>query len=328
MSLGYHDEAMAFWEWLQRLRLVEGGPLQNVYRIDGAAEIPEMTLSHLEGYAQSRPVRVGNGAAAQRQLDVHGEVLAAAYTCVTGMKTTPHARFGGVLRYLAERAASDWKLPDQGIWEMRTPPRHFVHSKLLCWVALDRALRLAELGVLEGPLSAWRRAREQICTAILERGLDQKSGAFTQSFDDSALDASALVIPFVGFLEPHDPRVRATVEKIRERLTSNGLVYRYVDTDGLPRGEAAFGLCTLWLAEALALEGRLDDAHEAFARVTRFANDVGLLSEQLDASTGGLRGNFPQAFTHLALIRAARGLADAAKPQPRAIRSFGLVKEK
>lgn len=314
MSLGYYDEAMDFWEWLQRLHVTKDGPLQAMYRINGSPDLPERELPHLDGYAGSRPVRIGNGAAAQRQIDVYGEVLAAAHTCVTGMPTVPHRRFGGELSFFANRAASEWREPDQGIWEMRTAPRHFLHSKLLCWVALDRALRLADLGVIEGPRDMWAQARSDIASAIVARGFDTTIGAFTQAFDEPALDASALLVPLVGFVPASDSRVQATVRRIQERLVSNGLVYRYLGNDGLPGTEATFALCTFWLVDALALSGRLDEAVDAFERVVAFANDVGLLSEELDPTSGRLLGNYPQGFTHLALIRSALHIAKAESP--------------
>lgn len=309
MALGYHDEALDFWEWLQRLRLAEGNPLQIMYTIDGRSHLPERVLDHLAGYAGSRPVRVGNGAAGQRQLDIYGEVLQAAYVCVTGMHDQPHPEFGGVLAFLADRAASEWRLPDQGIWEVRSGPQHFVYSKLLCWVAVDRALRLAERGIVRGDTRAWQQARGAIRSTLLAEGFDHDLGAFVQRFGAPHLDASALVIPLLGFLPPEDPRVIRTIDRIQERLTSDGLVYRYLGADdGLPGGEATFVLCTFWLVEALAMAGRLDEAHGTFERIVSFANDVGLLAEEVDPTSGQLLGNFPQGFAHLALIRSAHKL--------------------
>lgn len=314
MALGYHDEALDFWEWLQQLRLAEGRPLQIMYGIDGRTELPERVLEHLEGYAQSGPVRVGNAAAAQRQLDIYGEVLDAAYACVTGMNAGPHPEFGGVLGWLADRAAVDWDLPDQGIWEVRTGPRHFLYSKLMCWVALDRALKLAERGVIHGNTRAWQDARDAVRSAILTRGFDLAVNAFTQSFGSPALDASALVIPLIGFLPANDPRVTGTIDAIQRQLTRDGLVYRYLTEDGLPGGEATFVLCSFWLVDALALAGRVEEAQRVFERVVSYANDVGLLAEEVDPATRQLLGNFPQGFAHLALIRSAHRLARASAP--------------
>jgi alpha,alpha-trehalase len=310
MSIGYHDESIDFWNWLRRI-LSRRTRLQIMYRIDGSADLSERVLPHLEGYAASAPVRVGNAAADQRQVDVYGEVLDAAHVCATAMGAEPHRRFSDVRRVFADRAVAEWRDPDNGIWEMRAKPRHFLYSKLMCWVAVDRAVRLSEMGVLDGDTQTWTRARDEIRAAILERGFDRSVGAFTQAFGSPALDASALMIPIVGFLPGSDVRMTSTINAILERLTSQGLVYRYLSNDGLPGGEATFALCTFWMVDALALSGRLDEAEAMFARVTGFANDVGLLSEEIEPTTGRLLGNFPQAFTHLALIRSASRLAAA-----------------
>ena len=316
MSIGYHDESIDFWNWLRRI-LSGQSRLQIMYRIDGSADLSERVLPHLEGYAGSAPVRVGNAAADQRQVDVYGEVLDAAHVCAAAMGAEPHRRFADVRRIFADRAVAEWRDPDNGIWEMRAAPRHFLYSKLLCWVAVDRAVRLSEMGVLDGDTTTWSRARDEIRATILERGFDPSVGAFTQAFGTPALDASALMMPTVGFLPATDVRMTSTINAILERLTSHGLVYRYLVDDGLPGGEATFALCTFWMVDALALSGRLDEAEAMFARVTGFANDVGLLSEEIEPTTSQLLGNFPQAFTHLALIRSASRLAAARKGHTR-----------
>lgn len=309
-TVGYHDEAMDFFEWLEALCLSSEDNIQIMFRLDGRRELPEQELSHLEGYRGSRPVRIGNAAAGQTQLDIYGEVLDAAHTCYEEMRV-PHPRLGRVLSLLADRAAARWMEPDHGIWEVRTGPRHFLYSKLLCWVAVDRAVRLADEDRLTGDVRTWRRTRDEIREAILTRGYDARLQAFTQAFDSSTLDASALVIPLIGFLPPTDPRVQSTVRLIQQRLTAHGLVYRYRTDDGLPGGEATFGLCTFWLVDNLTLSGRIADARELFERVIAYANDAGLLSEQINPSTRELLGNFPQGFTHLALIRSALHIAKA-----------------
>ena len=314
-SIGYHDEAMDFFEWLQGICLSCQETIQIMYRLDGSSDLPEEVLDDLEGYRGSRPVRVGNAAAGQKQLDIYGEVLDAAHLCYTRMRA-PHPGLWNVLTLLADRAAERWHESDAGIWEVRTGPRHFLYSKLLCWVALDRALRLVEEEGLHGNVRKWSRARDDIRTAILTQGYDQKLQAFTQAFDYPVLDASALVIPLVGFLPPTDPRVRSTARRIQEQLMSNGLVYRYLADDGLPGGEATFALCSFWLVDNLALSGQINEARELFVRVIGYANDVGLLAEQIDPVNGELLGNFPQGFTHLGLIRSALSIAKAEQQGP------------
>lgn len=309
-GLGYHDEAMDFFDWLETLCLCCQEPIQVLYTLDGRPELPEQFLPHLDGYRSSRPVRIGNAAAEQRQLDVYGEVLDAAHLCYERMHPI-RLELWTVLRLFADRAASRWRETDHGIWEVRSEPRHFLYSKLLCWVAVDRAVRLAESAALPGDVGRWRRARDEIRAAILEEGYDAKLGAFTQAFGTSALDASALVIPLVGFLPATDPRVQSTMRRIQQGLTSRGLVYRYLTDDGLPRGEATFALCSFWLVDNLALAGEIDEARDLFERITGYANDVGLVSEEIDPVNGELLGNFPQGFTHLALIRSALNIARA-----------------
>ena len=215
-----------------------------------------------------------------------------------------------------EDASKHWQEPDSGMWEMRQEPKRYLHSQLMCWVALDRGIRLAEEYSLPAPLDEWHQTRENIRQAILTKGYDSKLGAFVQAFGSSALDASALAIPRVGFLPPTDPRVQSTIERIRTDLTEKGLVCRYRTPDGLPDGEGAFVLCSLWLVDDLALSGRLEEAHNLFECVAGAVNDVGLMSEEIDPGTGELLGNFPQGFSHLALIRSAVNLAKAAKHGP------------
>jgi len=310
--LGYYEEATDFFDWLHRLCIPCGRELQIMYRIDGDAHLPERTLDHLEGYRGSRPVRVGNAAYGQKQLDIYGEVIDAAYLFHERMRRPIRSDMWEMLRYMADQTAARWHEPDRGIWEVRGGPRHFLYSKLMCWVALDRALRLSKRDGLTADASKWEREREAIRQEILTEGYNEKVGAFTQALGEAALDASALTIPQLGFLPATDPRVVSTVNKIRERLTSHGLVYRYLSDDALPGGEATFALCSFWLVDCLAQGGRVDEARELFERVTGYSNDLGLLSEEIDPVSRELLGNYPQGFTHLGLIRSALNIAKCA----------------
>jgi GH15 family glucan-1,4-alpha-glucosidase len=322
VTLGFRQEEVDYLRWLERASA--GGPAQlpqSAYTLDGGRDLPEVLLDHLDGYRGSRPVRIGNAAAGQRQLDVFGEVLSAAYIRFRRDRRRAPAAAGEplpsggweILAAFVEEAARTWTEPDSGIWEMRGGPQPFLYSRLMCWVALDCGLRLAAEHGLPAPHARWRRTRAEIRRAILRDGYNAERGAFTQAFGSAALDASALAIPRVGFLPATDPRVRSTVEAIRRELTHQGLVYRYRAADGLPGGEATFALCTFWLVDALALGDRLDEAHDLFEHVAGYANYLGLLSEEIDPATGELLGNFPQGFSHLALIRSAANLAKAAK---------------
>jgi GH15 family glucan-1,4-alpha-glucosidase len=323
LTVGYRAEAADFSRWLERAVGDDPTPHpQIMYGIDGARELDERLLGHLDGYCGSRPVRVGNAAHGQRQIDIFGEVLNAAHlhdrrggagTPAEGAPRRPPEAGWALLRGLVERAAASWPEAGRGLWEVRSAPQHFVYGKLMCWVALDRGIRLARDHGLDAPLDRWERSRAAVRAAILEHGYDRARGAFVQAFGSSALDASALVIPRVGFLPPTDRRVRSTVERIRRELTRNGLVDRYRTADGLAGGEGSFVLCTFWLVDALALGGRLDEAHDLFDHTIAYANDLGLLSEEVDPVTRELLGNFPQGFSHLALIGAAVNLAKAAK---------------
>lgn len=329
LSVGYEHEAVDFFLWLRSACMPprDGDP-QIMYTIDGGRELPEYTLDHLEGYRGSRPVRVGNAAATQKQHDIYGEVLTTAYLYYrpeSGAHSTnsrlagqhrPGAETWQLLTTLVEQAARHWSEPGAGIWEMRATPQHFLYSKLLCWAALDRGIRLATEFGLPAPLDRWRATREAIRNAILEQGWNRQRGAFTQAFGSDALDASALVIPRIGFLPASDPRVRATVAAIQRELTEDGLVRRYRTPDGLPGSEGTFLLCSFWLVDALAFEGRVDEARALFERLTRYGNDLGLFSEEVDARDGTLLGNFPQGFTHLALIDSAVNLAAAVQGRP------------
>lgn len=305
MSIGHHEAAMDYFHWLESL--CEGGceGLQIMYRIDGGRDLPELEMRHLEGYRGSAPVRIGNAASEQKQLDVYGYVLDAVLACHEAMHMPLRPGLRRVLAQLADQAAAHWRDPDQGLWETRGPARHFVSSKLMCWVALDRAIRLVASAGLEGHIELWRAEREQVRDALLARGYHAGLETFTQSFDSTELDASALLIPLVGFLPAADERVVKTVQRIGERLDTHGLIYRYRSDDGARGGEAAFVICSFWMVENLALQGRVKEARELFERVNSFSSDLGLLAEEVDPVSGQLLGNYPQGYSHLALIGAA-----------------------
>ncbi|RPF19919.1 glycoside hydrolase family 15 protein [Myceligenerans xiligouense] len=301
------DEADEFFEFMAAAAAHDsGGSLQIMYGVGGEHDLTERTLPHLSGWRGSRPVRVGNAAWTQPQLDVYGELLASAYRLRDQLKEpTPATR--EFLVGLADTAAALWKQPDNGIWEIRGAPRHFLFSKLMCWVALDRAAALAPLLRAGDRGARWRTVAAEIRAAILDQGWSSEAGAFTQSFGSADLDASALMIPIVGLLPGTDPRVLATIDAITDRLTDDdGLVYRYrtaTGVDGLAGEEGAFLLCTYWLAQAQAEAGRVTQARDTFHRASRYANDLGLLAEEV--ADGELIGNFPQAFSHIGLINAA-----------------------
>ncbi len=309
------DEAMQFFDFLAGAavrQLRDDGDLQIMFGVGGERDLSERELPHLSGWRDSRPVRVGNAAWSQRQLDVYGELLSAVCRLRDQLGAFSPAT-AGFLADVADTALRRWREPDHGIWEIRGEPRHFLHSKLMCWVALDRAVELA--GFIGGDgdrLSRWREGRDEIRRAILEQGWSERASAFTQTFGGDALDGSTLLLPIVGFLPADDPRVRATVNAIAERLTDPlGLVYRYRAADGLEGEEGSFLLCTFWLAHALALGGEVARAREVFGRAAGFANDLGLLAEEVDGATGELLGNFPQAFSHIGLVNAAWAIAQA-----------------
>jgi len=312
------DEAYKFFDFLAGAALTQvrrGQDLQIMFGIGGEHDLTERTLPHLSGWRDSRPVRIGNGAWNQRQLDVYGELMAAAYLLREQLKNIdpPTREF---LIHLADAAAARWKQKDQGIWEVRGEPRDFLYSKLMCWVALDRAIQLADLLNAHDRLSHWQEVRNEIRSAILQYGWSERAGAFTQAFGSDDLDASNLMMPIVGFLPADDPRMLATINAIATRLTDkHGLVYRYLAHDGLAGGEGTFLLCTFWLAQALALAGEIERGKETFARAIAFVNDVGLLSEEVDPATRELLGNFPQAFSHIGLVNAAWAISQTEKAQ-------------
>jgi alpha,alpha-trehalase len=308
------DEAHEFFGWMAGAvasQLRRGIPLQIMFGVGGERDLTERELPHLRGWRDSRPVRIGNGAWNQRQLDVYGEVLSAAHRLVDQLGEFD-AGTRAFLVGVADSAAERWQEKDQGIWEVRDEPRDFVHSKLMCWVALDRAIAMAEQLDAVDRVESWTSTREEIRRAILEHGWSEKAGAFTQSFGSDALDASNLMMPIVGFLPANDARMRATIEATAEHLTDQrGLVYRYVAEDGLPGGQGTFLLCTFWLAQAWALAGNIGKARGVFERAIAYVNDVGLLAEEVDPSTGELLGNFPQAYSHIGLVNAVWAITRA-----------------
>lgn len=307
---GYTEEAAEWRDWL--LRAVAGDPqdMQIMYGLHGERHLYEHELPWLSGYEGSRPVRIGNAAHGQFQLDVYGEVMDSFHLARrAGLETSSEA-WELELR-MAEFVAQRWDEPDEGIWEFRSGPRHFTHSKVMAWVAIDRAVRAVEEFGLEGPVAKWRALRDEIKRAVLEHGVHDRHQRFKQAYDIDELDASLLMLPLVGFIEADAPVMRATIEQIREELVVDGFVLRYrtdlVD-DGLPPGEATFLMCTFWLVDCLVLLGRDRDAEDMFERLCALANDVGLFGEQYDPQLRRMLGNFPQAFSHVALVTSAMAL--------------------
>lgn len=303
-AVGYQQEAASFFQWLRSVWVNRGDDLRIMYTIDGEPVLAEQELDFLDGYRSSRPVRVGNAAGLQTQLDIYGEVLDASYFYYSHLQP-PNSDLWITLSWLADQAAKRWRERDRGIWEVRGGPQHFLYSKVMCWVALDRAIKLAQACNFPGDHARWHNVRDDIRQTILSDGYNTDVGAFTQVLGGDVLDAGALAIPIVGLLPATDSRVLSTMDRIRERLTSHGLVYRYSSNDGLPDGEGAFTLCSFWMVDNLALAGRTEEARDLFERVVGYANDVGLLSEEIDPVNRELLGNFPQGFSHLALIRSA-----------------------
>lgn len=313
VSLGHKAEAVEFLSWMERVseeHFEAGVGPQIMYSVHGESDLEEVEVTHLEGYRGSRPVRIGNEAAEQLQLEVYGELLMTGYELLRrGVQLERHIM--EFLRDVADHACSVWEEPDYGIWEVRTEPRHFVYSKVMIWAALDRAIHLAEDFGLEGDVERWRETRERVRARVLEEGYDPGVGAFVQAFGSKDLDAANLRIPLLEFLPFEDPRVQGTIDRTLERLTENEFVYRYRTDDGLPGEEGAFGLCTCWLIDALALSGRTQEAREILEHLIGHANHVGLYAEQFDPETGEFLGNFPQAFTHIGLINSVLYLAYA-----------------
>jgi GH15 family glucan-1,4-alpha-glucosidase len=316
---GFMDEAREWREWL--LRAVAGDPskLQIMYAIDGKRRLDEQEIPWLTGYEASRPVRIGNAAFGQRQLDVYGEVMDALYQChMHGL--APEEDSWNLRRAMLEFLETCWQEPDEGIWEVRGPPRQFTHSKVMAWVAFDRGVRRLESHPSQGPLERWRALRERMHDEICRTSYYPEVGAFMQYPGATTLDASVLQIPLVGFLPPSDPRVLGTVKAVEARLLEGGFVRRYDadrHVDGLPEGEGVFLPCSFWLADNWVLAGRKAEAHQLFERLVGLCNDVGLLAEEYDPVNRRLLGNFPQAFSHVSLVNTARNLTDPSGPARR-----------
>ena len=316
MNADYYQEAHDWRGWLARA--VAGSPeqIQIMYGIAGERRLTEWEVPWLPGYENSRPVRIGNNAHSQLQLDVYGEVMDAFHQARLGGLAASDSGWDlqtAVLR----RLESAWLEPDESIWEVRGPRRHFTYSKVMAWVAFDRAIKSAEKFALPGPVERWRHLRDRIHDEVCERGYNAELGSFVQAFDGKELDASLLLLAGVGFLSPQDPRFRGTVEAIERRLMVDGFVLRYAtetSEDGLPPGEGAFLACSFWLVDAYILLGRQNDARQLFDRLVALCNDVGLLSEEYDTRGGRMVGNFPQAFSHVALVNSACNLMAGAKP--------------
>ncbi|MGC8639530.1 MAG: glycoside hydrolase family 15 protein [Isosphaeraceae bacterium] len=311
LHAGYLREATEWRQWLLRAVAGEPSKIQILYGLSGERRLHELELPWLPGYQGARPVRVGNGAAEQLQLDVYGEVLDSMHQALRhGMD---HDEDGWrVARSLLKFLESNWDQPDEGIWEVRAGRRCFTHSRMMAWVAFDRGIKIAERFGLEGPLDRWRAVRDEIHAQVCREGFDPELGSFVQFYGSKRLDASLLLMPLVGFLPADDPRVRGTVEAIEKHLTVDGFVYRYApdsEVDGLPPGEGAFLLCTFWLADCQSLLGRQADARQTFERLLSVRNDVGLLSELYDPHAKRLLGNFPQGFSHVGLVNTALNLA-------------------
>ena len=322
MDAGYVDEARAFREWLLRAAAGTPSQLRLMYGIRGERRLPELTLDWLGGYEGSRPVRIGNAASGQRQLDVFGELMDVMYKCwQADLGPAPEA--WNLERAVVEYLESIWREPDDGIWEVRGGSRHFTHSKMMAWVCMDRAVKTVEQLGFAGPegggVERWRAVRDEIHADVCRQGFRAERGAFVQSYDSDGLDASLLMMPLVGFLPVSDPRVVGTIAAIERELLVDGFVHRYrthSGVDGLPPGEGAFLLCTFWMADNLCLLGRQAEAEAMFERVLAVRNDLGLLSESYDVGQRRLVGNFPQAFSHIGLINTAQVIGGAQKGMP------------
>jgi alpha,alpha-trehalase len=305
-DLGHKEEALEYFHWFYRICQQKEHPseIQIMYGLHGDLDLTEEILGHLSGYRNSRPVRIGNKAARQRQLDVYGELIEAFFETYRYEHGIPEQAWNlicAITNYVCEI----WNTPDYGIWEVRSEPKHFTHSKLMCWVALDRSIRMAKYCGYDAPLKKWYRVRNEIKDAIINHGFNAKLQSFVQDFDSEYLDATSLLIPLMEFLPIDDSRVRGTIEAIKNTLSHNGLIYRYNGEDGLPGGEGTFLLCTFWMIDVLALSGRIDEAEELYHTVLSYISPLGLYAEEYDVVNHIHLGNFPQGFSHIGLINSA-----------------------
>ncbi len=305
--LGHLKESLDFRRWMEGIVRQDKHPseLQIMYGLHGEADLEERVLENLSGYKNSRPVRIGNGAAKQKQLDIYGEMLNSIYETTRYGEEISHETWR-FIKGIVDHVCQVWDTEDSGIWEVRGGPRHFVYSKLMCWVAVDRGIRISELKGFDAPLERWKKVRGAIKKAMLKRGFSKKLNSFVQSFGSETLDATSLLIPIVGFLPFEDSRVQGTIDAILKRLMiKDGLVYRYESEDGLLEKEGCFVLCSFWLVKALALSGKVEPAEKIFLNVLNYMSPLGLFAEEIDPKTGKLLGNFPQAFSHIGLINSA-----------------------
>ena len=315
-DLGFSIEGEAFLSWMLHATNITGRNVQVMYDVFGEWRLAEKTLDHLEGYCRSTPVRIGNGASEQLQLDIFGEVLDAAWVFVARGGRLDRAT-GRMLAKIGRIVARRWVEPDEGIWEPRAARQHHTHSKMMCWVALDRLVKLMTGGHVAGDARPFASVCDEVRDAIEQRGYSERLGSYVSIFDSESLDASLLLLSLMGYANPTSARMRGTAARVRERLGVNGLLYRYLDEgDGLPPGEGAFGICSFWAVQERVRAGKIDMACREFEHVASFANDVGLFAEEIDPATGAALGNFPQAFTHVGAINAARAIASSSLTAP------------
>ena len=299
-------EAHRYFEWFREVSHTHPAEIQPLYGLHADTELDERTLDHLAGHRHSRPVRIGNAAVEQWQLDVYGVIVQGIYETVRHDGTIDENDWASI-RDVVEYVSGTWDEPDAGIWEFREGTRHYLHSKLLCWVALDRGIELAEMEDRAAPIDDWKASRSAVREAILDRGFSESANCFVQHFGtDEGIDATSLLVPIYGFLPPDDDRVQGTIDAVLDRLTTDdGLVYRFADSDIGPEAESAFVLCSFWLVDALVLAGRVDEAEELFTNVLDRASPLGLFAERIDPDTQAHLGNVPQAFSHIGVINSA-----------------------